>query len=151
MEASEPKSNSSRKWKLVAAVAVTWILLQGATQLVVLAIESRNSARAAEIYDQAKLASKPTWTMDDAKAWLKSNGFVKIMTGEGTANEKNEPSKLFKVVTGSQQIYEGSWFTNPMTVHIDFRFGTDFKFQTVEYDEWPFQLEGQTSSTQRNN
>jgi hypothetical protein len=137
----ESVSSDASKWKLIAAIAVGLVLLQGAIQLIVFTIETRNSALAAEIFDQAKQASEPTWTMDDAKTWLKSKNFAKIMTGEGTTNKVNQPSKRFKVVTGSQQIYDGSWIAKPMTIWIDFHFGIDLKFESVEYGEWPFPIE----------
>jgi len=92
--------------------------------------------------DLAQRDAMPTWTEDDAVAWLRQQDFEAIGTGKGVSSSVGRPDEHFFSVMGYRQFEKGGVIVKPSSVYVEFYFDMEHRFKQVKSDTWPFKPPG---------
>ena len=83
---------------------------------------------------EAQQDAKPTWSMDDAVAWLKSHDFELIMKGERWRSSVRQPNEHYYSVSGEKKLINSGLLVQPAWVEMTFIFNLNgYKYERVEY------------------
>ncbi|MFL5328729.1 MAG: hypothetical protein ACJ8C4_07420 [Gemmataceae bacterium] len=94
--------------------------------------ERRQQKVVDEWHHRAESFAQQITTSEDAKAWLKSEGFYDVREGVGTSEGQNNEVEHFTMVGGHRQLKPRDMFSGPRFLDLDFIFTPDGQFKRID-------------------